>query len=212
MGSLLDHLVITAPSLQIGADFVSRALGVPLQQGGEHPAMGTHNVLVRLGDSSYLEVIAINPNAPFPGRPRWFELDRMSGDSRPRLATWVVRMPESNRASDDLVRTVGDFEPMSRGALRWNITIRGDGALICGGLVPSVIRWETPVHPAAAMQEVGCSLVELEAFHSAPDQLREQLVGFGLSDQLTIKRGSADRPPHLVAYIRTPTGLRSLGD
>ena len=38
MGSRLDSLVVTAPTFQVGADFVSRSLGVPLQQGGGHPA------------------------------------------------------------------------------------------------------------------------------------------------------------------------------
>lgn len=49
--------------------------------------MGTHNLMLRLGDSSYLEIIAINPAAPAPGRPRWFALDRLAGDGSPRLAT-----------------------------------------------------------------------------------------------------------------------------
>src|SRR5690606_1679690 len=59
--------------------------------GGEHPRMATHNRLLRLGDTLYLEVIAPNPAAPAPGRPRWFGLDGLGPQSPPSLATWVVR-------------------------------------------------------------------------------------------------------------------------
>ena len=64
MNAFIDHLTITAPSLERGAAFVAEALGVALQPGGEHPRMGTHNQLLRLGDDCYLEVIAANPVAP----------------------------------------------------------------------------------------------------------------------------------------------------
>lgn len=59
----LDHLTITAPTLESGAEFVRRSLGVDPQPGGEHPRMGTHNLLRRLGDSLFLEVIAPDPAA-----------------------------------------------------------------------------------------------------------------------------------------------------
>src|SRR2546421_5324073 len=84
----IDHLVVTAPDLASGAELVRRALGVELQAGGKHARMGTHNLVLKLGDSIYLEVIAPDPDAPDPGRSRWFELDRQGP---PRLATWAAR-------------------------------------------------------------------------------------------------------------------------
>src|SRR4051812_12900340 len=50
----LDHLTVTAPTLAQGAAFVRDALGAELQPGGEHPRMGTHNLLLRLGDTLFL--------------------------------------------------------------------------------------------------------------------------------------------------------------
>ena len=52
-----------------------------MQVGGEHPRMGTHNLLLRLGDSVFLEVLSPNPDAPPPSRPRWFGLDALRPDS-----------------------------------------------------------------------------------------------------------------------------------
>ena len=90
----LDHLVITAPTLAAGTAWAESILGVTLQAGGEHQRMATHNALLRLGNSTYLEVIAPIPAAPRPNQPRWFELDRIDADALPRLVTWVARTGE----------------------------------------------------------------------------------------------------------------------
>lgn len=63
-GCRIDHLVVTAPDLEAGAGFVRNALGMEMGRGGKHPRMGTHNMLLRLGETSFLEVIAADPEAP----------------------------------------------------------------------------------------------------------------------------------------------------
>jgi hypothetical protein len=65
----IDHIVITAPDLEVGAEFVRQTLGVIPQSGGAHPRMGTHNLLLRLGDSLYLEVIPRTLTHPVPNLP-----------------------------------------------------------------------------------------------------------------------------------------------
>ena len=61
--------------------------------------MGTHNSVLRLGEAMYLEIIAVNPVAPRPSRPRWFELDRLETDSAPRLTTWIARTHDIHAAA-----------------------------------------------------------------------------------------------------------------
>jgi len=63
MLSSLDHMTITAPSLEMGTEYVRRILGVEPQAGGEHPRMGTHNRFLKLGRKVYLEIIAVNQSA-----------------------------------------------------------------------------------------------------------------------------------------------------
>ncbi|MBL8477737.1 MAG: VOC family protein, partial [Sterolibacteriaceae bacterium] len=93
-----DHLVLAARDLDAGAAWLERQLGATLTGGGKHARMGTHNRLLKLGERFYLELIAIDPQASPPGRPRWFDLDRLELPvDRPRLIHWVAR-------SDDIVR------------------------------------------------------------------------------------------------------------
>jgi hypothetical protein len=205
----LDHLVIVAPTLLAGAAFVSRGIGVEMMPGGEHLFMGTHNLLLRLGDTTYLEVIAINPAVPGPGRPRWFGLDRLAAGDEPRLATWVARTSDIEGACASALTNIGSIETMTRGPFRWRITIPADGGLAHGGLVPPLIQWHSALHPAAGMPDSGCSLASVEAFTPEPELLRSQLASLGLGDAVTISRGTG--APRLVAGINTPAGKRLLG-
>lgn len=71
----LDHIVVAAASLKQGVDYIRERLGVEIPAGGKHALMGTHNHLMRLGGTCFLEVIAVDPQAPRPERTRWYTLD-----------------------------------------------------------------------------------------------------------------------------------------
>jgi hypothetical protein len=201
----LDHIVVTAHSLPAGVAWVEAALDVPLQQGGEHVKMGTHNALLRLGASTYLEVIAPNPAAKPPGRPRWFGLDDLTSESTTRLATWVARTADIRAAAAACSEPLGDIEAMRRGTLEWLIAIPAGGSL-----VPALIQWRTEGHPAQSLEDRGCSLVRLEAFDAEPERLERTLVSLGLDGQVAVHGLPARRGPHLVAHIETPSGSRTL--
>jgi hypothetical protein len=206
----IDHLVITAPSLEAGAEFVQQSLGVPLQAGGEHPRMGTHNLLLRLGDALYLEVIAVNPHAVAPDRPRWFALDQLPPDALPRLATWVVRTTGIHSTAVACPEPLGGIEAMSRGALRWQITIPADGSLPLDGIAPALIEWQAEPHPAAKLQDHGLSLNMLELCHPEPERVSRLLHSINLQAPFDLLPAAFSQTPHLVAHINTPEGLRKL--
>lgn len=207
----IDHITVTAPSLDAGSDLVFESLGVRPQPGGEHPRMGTHNLLLRLGEAVFLEVIAVNPSAPRPPRPRWFELDRMSPGMPPRLACWVARTDDMLGALRACPKPLGRPETQSRGDLEWRISIPADGHLPFGGAAPALIEWESATHPARGLQDLGCNLVALELLHPDTPSLRAVLDHLQVAEpgvDLTVREAS---PPGLVAHIRTPQGLRRLG-
>jgi hypothetical protein len=210
MHTSLDHLVIVAPTLEAGDRFVSQRLGVELQPGGCHPLMGTHNKLLRLGAHVYLEVIAINPAALPVDRPRWFGLDELPDNVSPRLAHWVAKTDTLKTLGPMLTEVVGQAQPMSRGELRWEITVLADGRLPLEGAAPSLIQWGQPVHPATMLEDKGCSLQMLDIFHPAPERISHLLEAMNFSGPVRLHRCESIEASRLVSSIKTPSGLRNL--
>lgn len=206
-GSAIDHLVVTAPNLAVGIDYVERSLGCKMQPGGEHPRMGTHNSLLKLGDQCYLEVIAIDPNAASPQRPRWFELDTLAANSRPRLAGWVMRTNDIQRVAQLPQLNVGPVEEMSRGTLEWQITIPSDGRFVCDGIVPSVIQWKGETHPASRLPDSNLAMIKLEAVHPQARNINDWLECAGFEGSLNLQAPADNSTIELTALLQTPNGV-----
>lgn len=209
-GCQIDHITVTAPSLASGAALVRDVLGIAPQPGGQHPRMGTHNLLLRLGDALFLEVIAPDPAAPPPDRPRWFGLDRLAPQAAPSLATWVVRSADIHASLAAASEALGNVEPMSRGALSWLITIPSDGSLPLGGVAPALIEWHVDIHPAARLRDDGLSLSRLELVHPEPERISRLLASLALDAPVSVTAAAAGALPQLIAHIHTPQGLRLL--
>jgi len=60
-----DHFVVGIADLDEGMALIEKLTGVRPVYGGVHPSIGTHNALISLGDHTYLEIIAPNPDADF---------------------------------------------------------------------------------------------------------------------------------------------------
>lgn len=207
MTARLDHFAIAATDLASGTAWLEARLGVPLAPGGAHPRMGTHNRVLRLGDGVYLELIAIDPDAPQPGRPRWFGLDEPALAARlverPRLVAWVAATDDLDAATATSPFPHGPVHEMTRGDLVWRITIPDDGRLVEGGAVPTLIEWPPGVHPTNRMPYAGCSLERMTIRHPEPQRLAKGLATIGLDDA-TVE--IADGLPSLAATLVTPAG------
>ena len=214
MNVQLDHLVVGAASLEQGAAHVQERLGVAVSGGGEHPLMGTHNRLLRLGEGAFLEVIAVNPHAPAPERPRWFGLDdpyvRESLERRPRLLGWVVRTPDIAQVQAKNSFSFGEAVSVNRGKLSWHFGLPDDGRLLASGMLPYLITWSTPDHPAKHLEDRGCTLESLELVHPRAEWLAPLLSDIGAAGLVTLTPLENDAAPYLKAHIRTPAGLKTL--
>ena len=174
MGMLtFDHLAYAAGNLATGAQAVSAALGVDLPAGGVHAAMGTHNRLTGLGDL-YLEVIAVDPAAPPPPRPRWFDLDRFAGPTR--LTNWIARCDDLEAAIAAAPLGMGAPMRFERGPYVWRMAVPDDGILPFGGGFPALIQWEGAAHPAANLPDSGLRLIRLQIVTPEADALRAALA------------------------------------
>jgi hypothetical protein len=205
----LDHLVVACRSLDDGRAWCEATFGVGPASGGRHALMGTHNLLLAVSSSrfprAYIEFIAIDPAAPAPARPRWFDLDQPALQARiaagPRLVHWVARTDDIVAATSAL-RDAGfdpggvvDVERMTpRGLLRWRIAISADGSRHADGAVPLLIQWGD-VHPS---DDLPCSGVELHSL----------CVG-GIDPELATRLGVTAPGPAatpLVAELAGPHG------
>ena len=171
----LDHLIVAARTLEEGGAWVESKLGVAPIPGGKHVLMGTHNRLLKLDAGRYLEVMAIDPDAPAPTRPRWFELDTPRMKARladgPALIHWVDRTDDLERALESYSDEV-EIVSFSRGPYRWRMGVPRDGRLPANGAAATIIQWDGP-HASDALPETAVSLLE---FHPGTSPLSATFV------------------------------------
>jgi len=188
----LDHLVVAARTLNEGVGHVSRLLGAEPLAGGKHTRMGTHNALLSLGPDCYLEVIAIDPDAPPPPQPRWFGLDAFKG--APRLVHWVARTTDIDTRRPPHCQVLD----MERGDFRWRFAVTPDGVPELDGTVPALIQWQAGGHPCNRLPDHGIRLRRLTLAHAQPQRLHGELVRLGLAGNVTI----AASGPALTAELQ----------
>lgn len=204
MSLRLDHLAVSALTLEEGVASVEAALGVKLAGGGQHPHMATHNRLLGLGDI-YLEVIAADPAAPRPAWPRWFDLDRFAGPRR--LTNWICACDDLEAAVAASPEGVGVPVALARGDYRWRMAVPGDGRLPFDSCFPALIQWQGTLHPAAALPDAGLRLRLFEIAHPEAAALRAALQGRFADPRVAIVEGPAKA---MRATFLTPQGPRVL--
>ena len=88
-----------------------------------------------------------------------------------------------------------------QGPLAWQMLLRDDGQLLCGGALPTLIQWEGR-HPAQAMPDSGVTLRSL-TLRGLPERAAEVL---GLQDVEVDHRAPTLSAPALTAVLQTPRG------
>jgi len=210
----MDHLVIGAENLKQGIDYVRENLGVDIPFGGIHIKMGTHNHLMQLGNSVFLEIIAVKNDIKPPNRPRWFGLDdpfiRQQLAVQPALLTWVVNTDNIHKLLQQAAFPFGKAELVSRGNLSWHFGLPEDGRLIAGGMLPYVMEWRTEKHPSANMADLNCKFQYLEIFHPYSQWLQSTLTSIGATDLVKINNLPENEVPYMAACIKTPYGEKKI--
>ncbi len=225
----LDHLVIAARTLEEGAQFIAAKFGVEAAPGGAHPSMRTHNRLLNLWGGAYLEAIAVDPaaaqrdTAHDAPRARLFALDDPAMHARlaegPQLVHWVARVdrPKSlARWREQYPQGIAPVVAMSRGGNTWSLTVPDDGAFPAwqgagGGVLPSLIQWDSPRHPSDALPETGIALRSLAGYHPNAEAVAEQLAWLGAAHLMRVEATAG--APALVAEFELPDGsIVTLGE
>lgn len=199
----VDHLVYAVADLERGMDEIDKLLGVRPVRGGRHPAFGTHNALVSLAPSTYLEIIAPDPGLARPAQGVLFE---SVGAGGPRLATWVL-----NTHDIEGVAALANSAGLGLGAVQSGSREQPDGTLLSwrltdpyamplDGAVPFLISWGETPHPAGVVPRAG-ELTSLIVEHPEPARVRRAFEVLGAN--LVVHRGESFR---LVARIASAAG------
>ncbi len=210
----LDHLVVAAADLEEGVARLQTLTGVEATYGGPHPGIGTHNALLSLGASTYLEVIAIDPSQPEPSHPRPFGLEP---GLAPTLVGVAIHPVDPESIEEVVARMVGaGFDP---GAVSSMGRVRPDGVELTWRLtrskatsagadlgLPFVIDWGSTETPAASAPVAG-SLRTL-SIRSADARVREVWTALGVAQVEVVDADG--RGPGLGAVIDSPAGVIEL--
>ena len=210
MQNKIDHFAIGASTLKQGASILKSVLGVEIPKGGKHAAMSTHNCVVQAGGESFLEIIAIDPEAPLPGRARWFTLDDASTQTRlaarPRALCWVVGTDDLDGVIANSPVDLGEVVLFTRGDRSWRLTVPSDGSLPEQGLLPAFIEWSPGPHPSSGMQDLGITLKTIRLSHPDPAGLTKKLQALGVDHLASVTEGEAG----LAFELNSPNGLAAL--
>jgi len=208
----LDHITVIAPDLAEGVAHVRACLDIDVPFGRKHPYMGTQNHLLQLGPAVYLEIVAIDAEAPPPGRPRWFGLDdraavRKAWDDGLRLRGWVTRTDDIDAILPLHEDMLGQKVRLSTSDAHFFFAIPADGSLPGHGVAPSVIDRVGRPPPVATMHDARAVLQALTVEHPEPARVA------ALYDTLDIDMPPTVRPGAQLRYsalIGTPAGLKEL--
>lgn len=210
MKNKIDHFAIGAASLDQGVAAMLPVLGVEVPRGGNHAAMSTHNCVMQSGNESFLELLAIDPDAPEPDRARWFTMDDSATKARlaarPRALCWVVGTDDLDAVIANSPVDLGDVVLFTRGDRSWRLTVPKDGSLPLGGLLPAFIEWSPGPHPSTGQQNLGVTLERVCLRHPDPEMLSGILQQLGIADLAQVKQGD----PALSFNLMTPNGSVTL--
>ncbi|MGJ8529083.1 VOC family protein [Maritalea sp.] len=208
----LDHITVIAPTLGEGVAHVRQCLDLDVPFGTSHPYMGTHNHRLQLGDSVYLEIVALDPDGAAPSRSRWFGLDnqkrvRSDWEDGRRLRGWVASTVDIAAEIEWHQDMFGENVPLPPTDPSFAFSIPVDGSLPLDGAAPSLIDHRDDPTSMADIPDLGCRLKSLTLEHPDPAAIEKLYLDLQI-----------DRPPHVVsgpqirflADIETPNGVRKL--
>lgn len=184
----VDHILLGAADLDRAVEVVANLTGVHPVYGGKHPT-GTHNALLSLGKSTYLEIIAVQPGAEPPAR--YADLAKLKN---PALIGWAVSSGDLQPLRDSLEKAgfrLTPVEPGSRttpagAALHWQTFRFADFF----PLAPFFITWSSDTPHPASTSPAGCTLKRFAL--AAPDTA--PLAKLKSALQLDVEVGAGKNP------------------
>ncbi len=201
MNSNIDHVIWACPDLDSGIEEIEALTGVRPTAGGRHPKLGTHNALMHLGNRSYLEIVAPDPDQG--GGPWGRSLQELT---EPTLLHWVLARSRLRDYANGLSGLIGGDNEVGSiarrhptlGELNWEILLLPKHEFAC--LVPFLIDWGNCTHPTELLEQQ-CTLRNVRI--STPELPNMMKIASWLGIDAEFAEASK---PKLEFQIDTPKG------
>ena len=203
---LVDHFMWAAVDLDTATAEFEKLTGVRPEFGGRHQGFGTHNALVSLGNGTYMEVLALDPEQS-ADNPIVREIREMNS---PEILAYHLQR-------SDLENTVQVLQglgipytgPLDLGRkrpdgseLNWRLLF--PESPVFKHALPIFIDWMDAPHPSKSAPG-GCILTHFEVGHARDDELREIYQALGV----TVKVVKSEQA-YVRAILDSPKGEVSL--
>jgi hypothetical protein len=134
---------------------------------------------------------------------------RVEGDPATSLGELRALRERLAQAGHDPGRALQAARDIPTGRLAWHITVRDDGALLAGGVLPTLIAWEG-AHPCDTLPAAPLQLRHL-SLHGLPEAVVQALRTAGLPPGLQgVDSATGPPAPALTAVIDGPRGTVTL--
>tara|TARA_B100000282_G_C31545491_1_gene405011 strand:+ start:9 stop:668 length:660 start_codon:yes stop_codon:yes gene_type:complete len=183
----IDHFVFGAETLNDGSKVIRKILNEDLSEINNHETMGTHNRVISLG-SSYLEIIALDPENQNANNNTWFNLSdenyRENFLRIPKLISFVISSQELNSS----IFFEKEFL-VSRNKYKWffrkpNFNYLKKNNFRNINLFPSLINWKT-ISPLDEMKKSSFIFESLEIMLNKNHKLlHDFLLSLNLKEKL----------------------------
>lgn len=203
--SRLDHIVLGAPSLQEGIDYVENLTGCRAVFGGKHQQFGTQNALLKIGNLIYLEILAPDPDNP-KSENLWMGISELD---KPRVTRYAIK---SKQIAKD-AKVLNSYEE-EHGFCQVGKRVKSDGELLKWELtvplampktscIPFLIDWGTTIHPSISLKSCA-ELLKFERF--SPNYVKLNSIFEDLNLNSLILPG----PEKIVLTLECPKGIIEL--
>ena len=185
----IDHFVFGANNLSKGSNAIKKIFNEDLSEINTHETMGTHNRVISLG-SSYLEIIALDPENQNANNNTWFNLsDKIYREKflkTPKLISFVI-------SSDDLSSSIFFQKEffVSRNKYKWffkkpNSKYLNKNNFTNTNLFPSLINWQS-VSPLKEMKKSSYIFESLEiTLNKNHKLLQDFLLSLNLKEKIIL--------------------------
>jgi hypothetical protein len=201
---LLDHVLIAVANLTAAAENLENQHGLASIEGGRHPAWGTMNRIVPLGDA-YLELVAVveEDEAVRSVFGRWVSGAATDGG---QLLGWAVRTDDLDSVSRRLGLTPRSGSRVGRDGkvLRWRIA--GMEIAAADPSLPFFIEWAPGVSLPGRSRPLGQGSITKLAIQADTQRLATWLGDHSLP--ISVESG---RPAIIGLIVDGPRGTTVLG-